>query len=451
MSPAHRVVCALCLLAAVLVGAGLPARAQAPAKGPGDSLATVRMAALPALPAAGPLLGLVALDGRPVALWAQAAWVLSADQKSWAATAWQPPAPLVGVAANASAAYALLGADGRAEQVHKLALLQGQPRLSPLAPLPMALSQARASVLGGKLFLAGLDAQNARVLLQTEPGAAQPGWLPLPAWPDAGAVSSLVGQTSALFITLQDAAGATPAERMLRWSADRGWTALPPPPGRIVAGSGRAMGQAHVLYLVQPGGAAADSAPQLMSFHTITGSWATLAAPDAAGVRAVAAWNNGIVWERAAADGTHAFGLAEVESGKLLLKWLDWVVIVVYLVSMLGIGLYFYLREKRNSTSDFFVGGRSIPFWAAGVSLYAANTSSISYIAIPAKAFETNWQYLTNNLVAVLGLMFVAVWIVPLLRRLDLMSVFSYLERASTRPSACCPAACASWCNSAAG
>ena len=58
----------------------------------------------------------------------------------------------------------------------------------------------------------------------------------------------------------------------------------------------------------------------------------------------------------------------------------------------------------------------------------AANTSSISYIAIPAKAFETNWQYLTNNLVAVLGLMFVAVWIVPLLRRLDLMSVFSYLE-----------------------
>jgi SSS family transporter len=95
---------------------------------------------------------------------------------------------------------------------------------------------------------------------------------------------------------------------------------------------------------------------------------------------------------------------------------------------MLGMGLYFYLKEKRTSTSDFFVGGRTIPFWAAGVSLYAANTSSISYIAIPAKAFETNWQYLTNNLIAVLGLMFVAIWIVPLLRRLNLMSIFQYLE-----------------------
>ncbi|HJU39012.1 MAG TPA: sodium:solute symporter, partial [Tahibacter sp.] len=122
------------------------------------------------------------------------------------------------------------------------------------------------------------------------------------------------------------------------------------------------------------------------------------------------------------------FAYAEPKSGKLLLRWLDWIIIALYLASMVGMGLYFYLREKRNSTSDFFVGGRQIPFWAAGISLYAANTSSISFIAIPAKAFETNWQYLTNNLVAVMGLMFVGAVIVPLLRRLDLMSVFSYLE-----------------------
>ncbi|HEU6455040.1 MAG TPA: sodium:solute symporter, partial [Roseateles sp.] len=145
--------------------------------------------------------------------------------------------------------------------------------------------------------------------------------------------------------------------------------------------------------------------------------------------RLPAAWKTGLAWLQGSGEpGGQSFASAQVEAGKLMLRWLDWLVIVVYLVAMLGMGLYFYLREKRNSTSDFFVGGRSIPFWAAGVSLYAANTSSISYIAIPAKAFETNWQYLTNNLIAVLGLMFVAVWIVPLLRRLDLMSVFSYLE-----------------------
>jgi SSS family transporter len=171
------------------------------------------------------------------------------------------------------------------------------------------------------------------------------------------------------------------------------------------------------------------ASPVLATFHAITGAWAKQAPIDAPGAVAATAWGNGLLWARGGSSGGEtAFGYAELESGKLLLKWLDWIVIVVYLATMVGMGLYFYLREKRNSTSDFFVGGRTIPFWAAGISLYAANTSSISFIAIPAKAFETNWQYLTNNLIAVLGLMFVAVWIVPLLRRLDLMSVFSYLE-----------------------
>ena len=197
----------------------------------------------------------------------------------------------------------------------------------------------------------------------------------------------------------------------------------------MLEASGRPIGQAHVLYLVRPLPSEPAGAAQLMTWHTITGSWAALPMAPASGIEATAAWKNGVAWERRAAEGNAAeFRVAEIEPVKLLLGWLDWIVIAVYLVSMLGMGFYFYIREKRLSTSDFFVGGRRIPFWAAGVSLYAANTSSISYIAIPAKAFETNWTYLTNNLVAVIGLMFVAVWIVPLLRRLDLMSVFSYLE-----------------------
>ena len=95
---------------------------------------------------------------------------------------------------------------------------------------------------------------------------------------------------------------------------------------------------------------------------------------------------------------------------------------------MVGVGVYWYLRDRQGTATEFFVGSRSIPFWAAGVSLYATNTSSISYLAIPAKAFETDWQYMMNKLMTILGLMFVAVWIVPLLRRLDLVSVFNYLE-----------------------
>jgi SSS family transporter len=290
--------------------------------------------------------------------------------------------------------------------------------LLPLPALPVPLVQPLAAVAGKRVALAGVDAAGHPQLWLGALGDAGAGWTVVPAWPGGGAASTLVLQTSALFVTVPDAAG----DRLLRWKDGDGWRALGPVPGGR-ARLARPTGQAHMLYLVDgPAGA------QLRTYQTITNAWADLPGVQAAGIRAGAAWKDGLAFVATDAGGAQVLSNAQIQSTKVLLRWVDWLVIIVYLGGMIGIGLYFYLREKRNSTANFFVGGRSIPFWAAGVSLYAANTSSISFIAIPAKAFETNWQYLTNNLIAVVGLMFVAVWIVPLLRRLDLMSVFSYLE-----------------------
>ncbi len=400
--------------------------------GPGQAanLVAVRSGSLPALPTPEAVTALAAAEGRPIAFTANRTWLLGEDQKNWAATPWPAELPVQGVAGNGKQALLLLGAGaGAVDRVAQLTLRNGLLATQLLPPLPGPLHQARGAVLAGNLFVAGLDAQGAATLWRIEPLAARPAWSALGGWPGGGAPGSLVAQTKALYLTVAGAPGR--GDALHRWSADEGWTARPALPGKLLSGAARATGQAHVLYLLRP--LAGSSGPvALMSWHTITGSWARqsdLAEPSVADVGAVAAWQDGLLWApRSAGPNAAAFQFAQIESGKLLLQWLDWIVIIVYLASMLGIGLYFYLREKRNSTADFFVGGRSIPFWAAGVSLYAANTSSISYIAIPAKAFETNWQYMMNNLVAVLGLMFVATWIVPLLRRLDLMSVFSYLE-----------------------
>lgn len=368
-----------------------------------DSLATVRSGTLPALNSSAPVEALLSLGGQPLAIAGDQAWRLVEGQ-AWTAAPWPRGAPVLGTASGGAAAYVLRGAD----RIEQLTLQEQRLVTLALAPLPMALSQARITTLGASLFVAGRDTSGQARLFEMKSPAAAAAWQTLAGWPGAADATTLVGQTGALFLSLAD-------HRLLRWSADKGWIERGTLPGPVIAGSARAIGQAHVLYLL---------GDQLTSFQTITGSWAALPAPPVAGARLSTAWKNGLLWLTT----DQQLVTAEVEAGKQLLKWLDWVVIVVYLTAMLGMGAYFYLREKRNSTSDFFVGGRSIPFWAAGVSLYAANTSSISYIAIPAKAFESNWQYMTNNLVAVVGLMFVAVWIVPLLRRLDLMSVFHYLE-----------------------
>lgn len=397
-----------------------------------DSLTPMRAANLPAIEASGPLTGIAAVDGSTVALLRDSAWWLEADAKAWTPVRWRAGSDgsdVLGVFGDETRGYVFLGGNGgdspvAANGVAKLSVDNGALSLQPLPPLPVPLRDARGALKESALYVAGFESDGAR-LLNIDLAAENPRWTSVPTWPGNRPILSLVTQTNAVFVATAEAGG---AQKIWRWSADTGWSDKGAVPGRLVPGSGRAVGQAHVLYLV--GDAAQPAAPaKPMTYQTITGAWATLPGASVADAIATAPWRDGVVWAQPAPSGAGiAFGYAQIQSSKLLLKWLDWAVIIVYLVLMVGIGLYFYLREKRSSTSDFFVGGRAIPFWAAGVSLYATNTSSISFIAIPAKAFETNWQYLTNNLVAVLGLMFVAVWIVPLLRRLDLMSVFSYLE-----------------------
>lgn len=390
------------------------------------SLVSVSTGALPSLQTQQPLAGLVAIEGRAVAFGATEAWLLDADQTVWRPSSWKPGGAglaITGVGGNGQLAFLLLGPEsGLTTEVQQLRIETGALSSHSLPSMPTALYQATATSSNDTLFVAGMDAQGDAVLLSIVPASARPQWLRNSVWPGGGSATTLVAQSSALFVTARIVEFGN--DRLWSWSVDKGWEAKAEVPGRAVPSSARAIGQAHAMYPVE-----GPMGTRLLSYQTITNAWAELPQSNPAVALRATAWGDGVLSATQAADGAAInFVTSEIEAGKQLLNWLDWLVLVVYLAAMVGIGLHFYLREKRDSTADFFVGGRSIPFWAAGVSLYATNTSSISFIAIPAKSFETNWQYLTNNLVAVIGLMFVAIWIVPLLRRLDLVSVFSYLE-----------------------
>lgn len=414
--------CVCTLLCMILLIAVAPLHAR-------SSLAPVRNGELPSLETASPPSAIAVVDGQPLAISESTAWRLDEASHRWVRVTWPATrSGAAGIIEGGTQAWLLTTAPDTQDVtgVARFRMQHDELQLQPLVPLPGPVHDARGAWSGDTLSVVGIDAAGTAHLWQIQPYAEHPQWIALAGWPGAGPPTSLVAQSAAIFITVPDVSGGT--ARLLRWTADTGWIERGRVPGRLVPGSGHALGQADVLYLVREG--AGDDAPAtLETFQTITSAWATLPGAAPTDVIATGAWTDGMFWARHDTGGKQIdFGYARVQSTTLLLRWLDWIVIVVYLAGMIGIGLFFYLREKRNSTSNFFVGGRTIPYWAAGVSLYAANTSSISFIAIPAKAFESNWQYLTNNLIAVFGLMFVAIWIVPLLRRLDLMSVFSYLE-----------------------
>jgi len=398
-------------LAALLLILACIAPATAGTGSPVSSKATT----LPALSGAGAQVWLVGVDGRPVVLDGQRAFRLTADKRRWEPLRADALAELGAVASDGNRAVLIEGREGVAERTVRLAIANGSLTTLSLPPLPAPLRSAQAAVAGDTLWVAGLGPDGAARLYKTSFSA--PGrWTAQTAWPGGGAPAALGVQNKGVFVTLADGA-------QWRWFSDKGWRAGAKAPATIVPGSARAIGQAYLLYL----GSGADGATRLYSYSAITDAWAALGTPQPGKPLAAVSYGDGVLAARGGANGLE-FAATELVSERQSLALLDWLIIGVYMFGMLGVGFYFYRGAKGASSNEFFLGSRSIPAWAAGISMFAGSISSISYLAIPAKAYETNWQYIMSKMSTIVGLIFVAIMIVPLFRRLNLVSVFNYLE-----------------------
>ncbi|MDP6545917.1 MAG: sodium:solute symporter [Phycisphaerae bacterium] len=107
--------------------------------------------------------------------------------------------------------------------------------------------------------------------------------------------------------------------------------------------------------------------------------------------------------------------------------WLNWTVLGGYLFAILLMGLYFSRREK--TTNDFFLAGRRVPWWAAGLSIVGTGLSAITFMGFPAKAYAGNWLHFTGNLVPILIVPIVILFYLPFYRRLNVTTAYEYLEK----------------------
>lgn len=386
-----------------------PARAE-------EVMAKVTAAPVASVTSDGSLPSLLNVGGRILLVERNTAHLLSTDRQRWSPIdrAWLPAgAQIAASAADGTRSFVLFGLDGRATKTAAIGVEGNALRGRMMNDLPVPLQNARAALHADALIVAG-RAPDGRMRLFRAPleGSA---WLDQPVWPTGVGAAALVGQGVGLFAILEDGSH-------WRWTEKEGWRAREAAPGEIVPGSGRAISQAGLLYL-----AVKDGGSSLYSYSAITNAWADLGHRQPAGALASVRSGNGLLsmWQ---GGGQLRFSILELQNQRRPLSLADWAVIIGFLALMLGMGAYFYQRGANASTGDFFLGSRSIPFWAAGISMFSSNTSSISYLAIPAKAFETDWQYMMSKIVTVGGLILVAVWVIPLFRRLNLVSVFNYLE-----------------------
>lgn len=107
--------------------------------------------------------------------------------------------------------------------------------------------------------------------------------------------------------------------------------------------------------------------------------------------------------------------------------FINYLVLSVYLLLMLLIGVYFNRRTK--TTDDFFTGGGKIPWWAAGISIFATTLSAITFMAIPAKTYTSNWLYFPMAFSILIIAPVIIRWYLPFFRKQNLASAYEYLEK----------------------
>jgi SSS family transporter len=105
---------------------------------------------------------------------------------------------------------------------------------------------------------------------------------------------------------------------------------------------------------------------------------------------------------------------------------LDLIIIIIYLLTVALIGSF--SGGKQKTTTDYFMGGKSVPWWAVSFSIVAAETSSLTFISIPGLAYVTNLNFLQLTIGYLIARIFVALFFLPSYRKGELVTAYSFLE-----------------------
>ena len=175
---------------------------------------------------------------------------------------------------------------------------------------------------------------------------------------------------------------------------------------------------------------------KIFAYHTITDTWTEL---DASGlpfpVVTGATLLNGkiIIPSGEISPGVRTPDIYEItERDEVSFGWINYCVVILYLLGMMGVGFYF--SRKAKNTEQFFKGGKNIPWWAAGISIFATALSAITFLSIPAKAYMADWGMFMFNMSILLIVPVVIKFYLPFFRELNVASAYEYLEQRFSAP-----------------
>ncbi|QST01031.1 sodium:solute symporter [Pontibacillus sp. ALD_SL1] len=106
---------------------------------------------------------------------------------------------------------------------------------------------------------------------------------------------------------------------------------------------------------------------------------------------------------------------------------IDYIIFVVYILGTALVGAAF--GKKQQSTKDYFLGGRSIPWWAIGLSVMATQASAITFIGAPGWGYDGGLTRMATFVNVPLAMAFLIATIVPFFYKTEVYTAYEYLER----------------------
>lgn len=224
-------------------------------------------------------------------------------------------------------------------------------------------------------------------------------------------------------------------------------------PRCVMAGTAMSVGQSHIVVLGGDDGSLFHNVDELkdnhpgfpkkaLLYHTITDTWTSAGSIPINHVTTTAVrWGTDPVSDpiiipsgeiRPRVRSAKVWQVRLLKSGGRF-GIIDFSAIGIYLSAMIGVGVFFSFRNKNSD--DFFRGGQRVPWFVAGLSIFATMLSSITFIAIPAKAYATNWVYFIINMMAIAITPLVVLLFLPFFRKIDATSAYEYLEKRFNRPA----------------
>lgn len=109
------------------------------------------------------------------------------------------------------------------------------------------------------------------------------------------------------------------------------------------------------------------------------------------------------------------------------MRFFDYGVILLYLLGITWFGARF--RNSQSSLKDYFLGGRSAPWWAIGFSIVSAETSTLTVIGTPSLSFQGNFGFLQVVFGYLLARILISTIFLPAYFRGELFTAYELMDR----------------------